>query len=169
MPIVITVVFTVLFFSIIKTVPGKEEHIVERAGRYHRTLYSGNHVILPLFERIVKKVPKNIMLIDFPPQFVVTKDKSEAKISFIVYFQIVDSLKYTYGAKDSVRTAKDLYITAFKDVIVEKKLDEITGTGTNIIENLKTEFNIKADFLGIEVSKIVLKQIDILYKSANLR
>ena len=93
MPIVITVVFTVLFFSIIKTVPGKEEHIVERAGRYHITLYSGNHVILPLFERIVKKVPKNIMLIDFPPQFVVTKDKSEAKISFIVYFRIVDSLK----------------------------------------------------------------------------
>ena len=163
------ILFTVLYFSTIKTVPGKMEYIVERLGRYHRTLYSGNNIMLPLIDRIVKKVHKNEMLIDFLPHFAVTKDKSEVKVSFVIYFQIIDSLKYTYATENSLLTMKELCVEELKSVIAGMELYEIGHSSDIVNEKLKRELNIKAEFLGIKVNRAELKETDVLYESAKLR
>ena len=165
--IVLFVLFTSLFFSVIKTVPGKMEYIVERLGRYHRTMQSGNNLMLPLVDRIVKKVRKNEMVLDFPAHFAITKDKAEIKAGFVIYFQIIDSLKYTYAVGNPVQKLEDLGIAVFKDVIAEKKLYELEVSGDIVNEHLGTELNTETDFLGIKINKAVLKEINVLYESGN--
>lgn len=163
--IVFLVLFTSLFFSVIKTVPGKMEYIVERLGRYHRTLYSGNNLILPFIDRIVKKVRKNEMVLDFPPHFAVTKDKAEVKARFVIYFQVIDSLKYVYIVENPIQTLENLCIVMFKDVISKKKLQELEVSRDIVNEGLRNEFNEKADFLGIKINKAELKKVVVIYEN----
>ena len=163
--IVFLVLFTSLFFSVIKTVPGKMEYIVERLGRYHRTLYSGNNLILPFIDRIVKKVRKNEMVLDFPPHFAVTKDKAEVKAGFVIYFQVIDSLKYVYIVENPIQTLENLCIVMFKDVISKKKLQELEVSRDIVNEGLRNEFNEKADFLGIKINKAELKKVVVIYEN----
>ena len=166
---VIMVVFLGLFLYCIRIVPEKNEYIVERLGRYHRTLQSGNNVIIPLIDRVVNKVSKKETVFDFPQYFVVTKDKSEAKIDFVIYFQVTDPVKYTYNAEKPMFALESLCIDMFKKIIAEKEFHEIEDSKDIINEDLRVRLNIETDFLGIKINRAELKKISILYESVNLK
>ncbi|MGB3366348.1 MAG: SPFH domain-containing protein, partial [Acidaminobacteraceae bacterium] len=95
--IVLAIVLILLIVTNIRIVPQANTYVVERLGAYQQTWEVGLHIKIPLIDRISNKVLIKEMVVDFPPQPVITKDNISMKIDTVVYYQVTDSKLYTYG------------------------------------------------------------------------
>ena len=77
--------------------------IVERLGKYRKTLETGIHIIIPFFDRTSKAISLKEIVADFKPQPVITKDNVTMQIDTVVYFQITDAKLFTYGVDSPIK------------------------------------------------------------------
>ena len=94
------IVALVVLVAILKTavvVPQKTAYIVERLGKYRTTLEAGFHILLPFFDRIAYRHTLKEMAIDVPPQECITKDNIAVSVDGILYLQVMDPVKASYG------------------------------------------------------------------------
>jgi regulator of protease activity HflC (stomatin/prohibitin superfamily) len=83
-----------------RVVPQKTVFIVERLGKYHSTLEAGFHILIPFIDRIPYKHSLKENAIDVPSQSCITKDNIQVEVDGILYFQIMDPVKTSYGVND---------------------------------------------------------------------
>ena len=91
--------------------------VVERLGKYRKTLDTGVHVVLPFFDRTSKPISLKEIVADFKPQPVITKDNVTMQIDTVVYFQITDAKLYTYGVDHPVRAILNLTSTTLRNIV----------------------------------------------------
>ena len=106
--LLLLIVIVCIAASGIKIIPQSKAIVVERLGAYHRTIQTGLHYVIPIFERVANVVSLKENVKDFAPQPVITKDNVTMQIDTVVYLQITDSKLYTYGVENPVNAIENL-------------------------------------------------------------
>ena len=90
----------ITIFFIVKIVPTQEAYVVERLGKYAKTLGAGFHIIAPFIDRIPYKHSLKEITLDVPPQTCITKDNIAVEIDGVLYYRVIDPVKASYGIGD---------------------------------------------------------------------
>ena len=165
--IAIVVIFYVL--SGIKIVSQSEVIIVERLGKYQRTLGAGIHVMLPIIERarVVRqrgmgmsaRIDLREQVFDFDRQTVITKDNVMTEINALLYFQIVDPVKSVYEITNLPLAVEKLTQTTLRNVVGELELDETLTSRDTINSKLRTVLDDATNKWGVKVNRVELQDI----------
>ena len=159
MPYVIAIVVIVLLCLCLRIVPQASEHVIERPGKYCKTWEAGLHFLIPVIDRIAKRVTLKEQVLDSPPQPVITKDNVTMQIDTVVYFKVFDAKLFTYGAVNPISALSNLTATTLRNIVGELELDD-TLTSRDTINGKMTEILDSAtDQWGIKVNRVELKNI----------
>ena len=163
----IVVVFYVL--SGIKIVSQSEVIIVERLGKYQRTLNAGIHVMLPIVERarvvrqrgvgMSSRIDLREQVFDFDRQTVITKDNVMTEINALLYFQIVDPVKSVYEITNLPLAIEKLTQTTLRNVVGELELDETLTSRDTINSKLRNVLDDATNKWGVKVNRVELQDI----------
>ena len=157
--IILFILFLVLPFICLRVVPQASEHVIERLGRYCKTWEAGLHFLIPIIDRVAKKVTLKEQVLDSPPQPVITKDNVTMQIDTVVYFKVFDAKLFTYGAVNPISALSNLTATTLRNIVGELELDD-TLTSRDTINGKMTEILDSAtDQWGIKVNRVELKNI----------
>ena len=158
-PIIIVVLVIILVLSNIIVVPQATQYVVERLGKYHTSWSAGLHVKFPFIDRVAKKVTLKELVLDTPPQPVITKDNVTMSIDSIVYYHVFDSKLFTYGAQDPIFALGTLCSTTLRNIVGELSLDETLTSRDTINGKLTMTLDEATDRWGIKVTRVELKNI----------
>lgn len=143
----------------VKVVPQSNGYVVERLGAYHTTWETGLHFKVPLIDRISKRVTLKELVVDFPPQPVITKDNVTMKIDTVVYYQITDAKLYTYGVAQPIVAIENLTATTLRNIIGQLELDETLTSRDLINTQMRSILDEATDPWGIKVNRVEVKNI----------
>ena len=148
----------VLYFGVV-TVPQGEEWVVERLGKYARTLKPGLNFIVPFLEYVREKVPTKDIIIDIDPQQMITKDNAVIVVDTIAFVKITDPVKAVYGVEDYRTAVEQLILTAIRAIIGEMLLDEALGNRDKIIARLQQKIATNTTAWGVTVRSVEIQDI----------
>ncbi|MFV8401040.1 SPFH domain-containing protein [Mycoplasma sp. 005V] len=133
--------------------------IVQRLGKYHKTLGKGLHFIIPFLDRkaLVENFKEKVM--DFPAQSVITKDNATIKVDTVIYLKIVDAQLFAYGAERPWLAIENLTATTLRNLIGEIELDESLTSREIINAKLTKILDAASDPWGIKVNRIEIQNI----------
>ncbi|MFT4675504.1 MAG: regulator of protease activity HflC (stomatin/prohibitin superfamily) [Reinekea sp.] len=155
--IFITVIFQ--FFRSLYFVPTKMAFIVERFGRYQRTLEPGFHAIVPFVDKVSDRVNLKEMTVDVPPQYCFSKDEINLQVDGVIYLAVEDPSKASYGIVDYMDAAVQLARTTTRSVIgtldLERTFEERDLVSSKVVEVLNTA----GRAWGIRVLRFEIKNI----------
>lgn len=158
--LVILGVFIVILLAInVRIVPQANAYVVERLGAFHETWAVGLHLKFPLIDRIAKKVVMKEMVIDFPPQPVITKDNVTMKIDTVIYYQITDPKLFAYGVGRPLVAIENLTATTLRNIIGQIELDETLTSRDLINTQMRSILDEATDPWGIKVNRVEVKNI----------
>ncbi len=158
--ILIVIAFLIwLVVSNIRIVPQARAYVLERLGAYKATWQVGLHFKIPVIDKISKKVSLKEMVIDFPPQPVITKDNVTMAIDTVVYFQITDPKLYTYGVESPMDAIENLTATTLRNIIGELELDESLTSREHINTKIRLVLDEATDPWGIKINRVEVKNI----------
>ncbi|MDD5888817.1 MAG: SPFH/Band 7/PHB domain protein [bacterium] len=157
--VVLLIIFVGIAASGIKIIPQSKAIVVERLGAYHRTIQTGLHYVIPIFERVANVVSLKENVKDFAPQPVITKDNVTMQIDTVVYLQITDSKLYTYGVENPVNAIENLTATTLRNIIGELELDETLTSRDVINTKMRAILDEATDPWGIKVNRVEVKNI----------
>jgi regulator of protease activity HflC (stomatin/prohibitin superfamily) len=148
--LVLFVLFIVFVTQAIKVVPQQHAWVVERLGKYNNTLVPGLNIIMPFVDRVAyKHVLKEIPL-DVPSQICITKDNTQLQVDGIIYFQITDPMRASYGSSNYVFAITQLAQTLLRSVIGKMELDrtfeerdQINASVVNALDEAATNWGVK--------------------------
>lgn len=156
---IIIAVLVVLILLCLRIVPQATEHVIERLGKYNKTWEAGLHFLVPVIDRVAKRVTLKEQVLDSPPQPVITKDNVTMQIDTVVYFKVFDAKLFTYGAVNPISALSNLTATTLRNIVGELELDD-TLTSRDTINGKMTEILDSAtDQWGIKVNRVELKNI----------
>lgn len=187
MPVTIIILIVIVLFVLVfflkgfKIVPQAQTMVIERLGKYHRTLQSGINIIWPIFDkprtilwRTSKKIQGDSVLTptvatkwidlreqvyDYPKQNVITKDNVNIEIDALLYFQITDPMKAVYEIADFPNAIEKLTQTTLRNVLGELELDESLTSRDTINSRLRQILDEATDKWGVKVNRVELKDI----------
>jgi regulator of protease activity HflC (stomatin/prohibitin superfamily) len=156
------VVFFVLLtlWRTIKIVPQARAGVVERLGRYSRTLNPGLAIVVPFVDRIRDTVDLREQAVSFPPQPVITEDNLVVNIDTVIYFQVTDPRAATYEIANFVSAIDLLTVTTLRNVIGGLTLEETLTSRDSINDQLRGTLDEATGKWGIRVHRVELKAID---------
>ena len=160
--IILAVIAVLILFALFKSVVvvhQTEAYIVERIGKYRATLDVGFHLIVPFFERVVKKVSLKEHVADFKPQPVITKDNVTIQIDTVVFYQITDAKMFTYGVSNPMAAIENLTATTLRNIIGDLELDATLTSRDVINSKMRMILDEATDPWGIKVRRVELKNI----------
>jgi len=161
MPIlfILIILALVLIISNIVIVHQASARIVERLGAYRDTWGVGLHFKIPFIERARPPISLKELVVDFPPQPVITKDNVTMQIDTVVYFQITDPKLYTYGVEHPISAIENLTATTLRNIIGDLELDQTLTSRDIINTQMRTILDEATDPWGIKVNRVELKNI----------
>ena len=133
--------------------------IVQRLGKYSRTLGAGIHFITPIFEQRVATVSLKEKVADFPPQPVITKDNVTMQIDTVVYYAITDPKLFTYGVEHPMQAIENLTATTLRNLIGDLELDQTLTSRDTINQQMRLILDEATDPWGIKINRVELKNI----------
>jgi len=161
--IVIAIVAVIVLATLARTiriVPQARAAVVERLGRYSRTLTPGLALVVPFIDRVRPVIDLREQVVSFPPQPVITEDNLVVNIDSVIYFQVTDAKAATYEIANYIQAIEQLTVTTLRNVIgglaLEKTLtsrDEINGQLRGVLDEATGKW-------GIRVNRVELKAID---------
>ena len=154
------VVAVVLIVSSVKIVPQAHASIVQRLGRYHRTLYAGLSIIIPFVDRLRPRIDLREQVVSFPPQPVITEDNLVVSIDSVIYFQVTDPRAASYEIADYLTAIEQLTVTTLRNVIGSMDLEETLTSRDSINAQLRGVLDEATGKWGIRVNRVEIKAID---------
>ncbi len=158
--VVLVVLAIVVVFSTIKIVPQAQAGIVERLGRYNRTLDAGLTIIIPFVDRLRPLIDLREQVVSFPPQPVITSDNLVVNIDSVIYFQVTDAKAATYEIQSYLQGIEQLTVTTLRNVIGSMDLEETLTSRDSINGQLRGVLDEATGKWGIRVNRVELKAID---------
>ncbi len=156
---IIAVAVIVVAFATIRIVQPYQKGVVERLGRYQRTVQPGLTLIIPFVDAI-QKVDMREQVVDVPPQEVITKDNVVVTVDAIVYFEATDPVKLVYNVADFYNAATKLAQTNLRNVVGEMELDAALTSRDHINAKLREVLDDATDKWGVRVVRVEIKRID---------
>ncbi|MCD7730337.1 MAG: SPFH/Band 7/PHB domain protein [Oscillospiraceae bacterium] len=157
--VALIVVVLIIIISGIKFVPQAQVYIVERFGAFSKALSTGPHYVIPIIDKVAKKVSIKEQVADFKPQPVITKDNVTMQIDTVVFFQITDAKLYTYGVERPLSAIENLTATTLRNIIGELELDATLSSRDVINTKITSLLDVATDPWGIKVNRVELKNI----------
>jgi regulator of protease activity HflC (stomatin/prohibitin superfamily) len=154
--IAIVVVYAALGLKIVKQF---EQGLVERFGKYRETLDPGLHLIVPFIDRI-RRVDMREIVVDVPPQEVITKDNVVVTVDAVVYYQATDPVKLVYNVQNFVLAATKLAQTNLRNVVGDLDLDDALTSRETINAQLRDILDEATDVWGTKVVRVEIQRID---------
>ena len=156
---IIAIIVLAILVGCVKIVPQAHEFVIEFLGKYKTTWSAGLHFMIPVLERISKRVTLKEQVLDSPPQPVITKDNVTMQIDTVIYYAVYDAKLYAYGAVNPISALANLAATTLRNIVGELELDG-TLTSRDTINAKMTEILDEAtDKWGIKVNRVELKNI----------
>lgn len=121
---VIAIVVVVVVIRSFKQVPQQNAWVVERLGKYHGTLGPGLKVIIPFFDKVAYKHSLKEIPLDVPSQICITRDNTQLQVDGILYFQVTDPMRASYGSSNYIVAVTQLAQTSLRSVIGKLELDK---------------------------------------------
>lgn len=144
----------------IRIIPQASAGIVERLGRYHKTLSPGLNLLVPFIDRLRPLIDMREQVVSFPPQPVITEDNLVVSIDTVVYFQVTDARAATYEIANYLGAVEQLTTTTLRNVVGGLNLEEALTSRDNINGQLRLVLDEATGKWGIRVGRVELKAID---------
>jgi regulator of protease activity HflC (stomatin/prohibitin superfamily) len=157
--VVVVVGVFVLIAAALKIVSQYEKGLVERFGRYDRTVDPGLRLILPFIERI-RTVDMREQVVDVPPQEVITEDNVVVTVDAVVYYRATDPVKLRYNVANFILAATKLAQTNLRNIIGDMDLDEALTSREAINTQLRQVLDEATDVWGTQVVRVEIQRID---------
>lgn len=157
--IIIALVVALLFASV-KLIPQGEAAVIERLGRYTRTVSGGLTLLVPYIDRVRARVDTRERVVSFPPQAVITQDNLTVAIDTVVTFQINDPAKAIYGVDNYLVGVEQISVATLRDVVGGMTLEETLTSRETINRRLRGELDAATAKWGLRISRVELKAID---------
>jgi regulator of protease activity HflC (stomatin/prohibitin superfamily) len=158
--IVVALVVLVTVARSIRIVPQARAGIVERLGRYHRTLDPGLALIVPYVDRVMPLIDLREQVVSFPPQPVITEDNLVINIDTVIYFQVTDPRAASYEIADYIAAIEQLTVTTLRNVIGGMTLEDTLTSRDQISAALRAVLDEATGKWGIRVNRVELKAVD---------
>lgn len=158
--VVIAIFVIVVVFRSIRIIPQAYTGVVERLGRYQRTLSPGLNLLVPFVDRLRPLVDMREQVVSFPPQPVITEDNLVVSIDTVVYFQVTDARAATYEIANYLGAVEQLTTTTLRNVVGGLNLEEALTSRDEINGQLRLVLDEATGKWGIRVSRVELKAID---------
>lgn len=149
----------ITFFKTIRIVPQKTTFIVERLGKYKQTLDAGLHVLVPFIDKMAYKHTLKEQAVDVPPQACITKDNIAVEVDGILYMQVVDPSKASYGIGDYKFASTQLAQTTMRSVMGKLDLDKTFEERETINAAIVNAVDKASDPWGVKVTRYEVKNI----------
>ena len=158
----LVVVFFVLLtlWRTVKIVPQARAGVVERLGRYSRTLSPGLTLVVPFVDRIRDMIDLREQVVSFPPQPVITEDNLVVNIDTVIYFQVTDPKAATYEIANYIQAIEQLTVTTLRNVIGGIALEKTLTSRDHINAQLRVVLDEATGKWGIRVNRVELKAVD---------
>jgi regulator of protease activity HflC (stomatin/prohibitin superfamily) len=144
----------------VRIVPQARARVVERLGRYHRTLSPGLALIVPFIDRLRPLIDLREQVVSFPPQPVITEDNLVVSIDSVIYFQVTDPKAATYEIANYIQAIEQLTVTTLRNVIGGMALEKTLTSRDEINQSLRSVLDEATGKWGIRVNRVELKAID---------
>jgi len=159
--IVVLVIFVVTVLArAVRVIPQARAGVVERLGRYHKTLLPGLNVLVPFVDRLRPLLDLREQVVSFPPQPVITEDNLVVSIDTVVYFQVTDARAATYEIANYLVAVEQLTTTTLRNVVGGLNLEEALTSRDNINGQLRVVLDEATGKWGIRVNRVELKSIE---------
>src|SRR5215208_6660624 len=161
--IVLIVVAAVVLITLaqgIRIVPQAKAGIVERLGRYSRTLDAGLALIVPYIDRVKPLLDLREQVVSFPPQPVITEDNLTVNIDTVIYYQVTDPKAATYEIANYIAGIEQLTVTTLRNVAGGMTLEDTLTSRDTINAELRTVLDEATGKWGIRVNRVELKAVD---------
>ena len=158
--IVLGALAIIILGASIRIVRQSTARVVERLGKYNKTLTTGVHLIVPFIDRCSPEISLKEKVADFPPQPIITKDNVTMQIDTVVYFQITDPKLYSYGVERPIGAIENLTATTLRNIVGELELDETLTSRDTVNSKMRSILDEATDPWGIKINRVELKNID---------
>jgi regulator of protease activity HflC (stomatin/prohibitin superfamily) len=158
--VVLALLVLFVLFRAIRIVPQARAGIVERLGRYFRTLDAGLALVVPFVDRVRPLIDLREQVVSFPPQPVITEDNLVVNIDTVIYFQVTDPKAATYEIADYIAAIEQLTVTTLRNVIGGMTLEDTLTSRDKINAGLRVVLDEATGKWGIRVNRVELKAID---------
>jgi len=158
--VVIAIFALSILFRSIRIIPQANAGVVERLGRYHKTLMPGLNILVPFIDRLRPLIDMREQVVSFPPQPVITEDNLVVSIDTVVYFQVTDARAATYEIANYLGAVEQLTTTTLRNVVGSLNLEEALTSRDNINGQLRVVLDEATGKWGVRVGRVELKAID---------
>src|SRR4051795_13289174 len=160
--VVLAVLFVIVVVIVraVRIIPQARAGIVERLGRYQRTLQPGLALLVPFVDRLKPLIDLREQVVSFPPQPVITEDNLVVNIDTVIYFQVTDPKAATYEIADFISAIEQLTVTTLRNVIGGMTLEDTLTSRDHINTQLRVVLDEATGKWGIRMNRVELKGVD---------
>jgi regulator of protease activity HflC (stomatin/prohibitin superfamily) len=162
--LVVAIVLVVIAFTLIsrglRIVPQQHAWVVERLGRYSRTLEPGLNLLIPIVDKVAYKFDLRETPMDVQKQVCITKDNTQISIDGVLYLQITDPKAAAYGTSDPMSSVEQLAQTIMRSDVGKKQLDEVLSSRTELNVSIVSELDNAAVNWGVKVLRYEIRDIN---------
>jgi regulator of protease activity HflC (stomatin/prohibitin superfamily) len=144
----------------VRIIPQARAAIVERLGRYSRTLEPGLAVVVPFVDRVRPLIDLREQVVSFPPQPVITEDNLVVQIDSVIYYQVTDARAASYEIANFIQAIEQLTVTTLRNVIGGMTLEQTLTSRDSINSELRIVLDEATGKWGIRVNRVELKAVD---------
>lgn len=158
--VVAALVFVVItLLKGVRIVPQGEEWIVERLGKYYKTLHPGLNIIIPYLDRAAYRLVTKDIILDVQEQEVITRDNAVILTNAIAFIKITDPIKAVYGVTDFSEAIRNMIMTTLRSIVGEMQLDEALSNRDKIKARLRESISDEAIDWGLTVKSVEIQDI----------
>lgn len=158
--LVIAAVAVVGLVLSVRVVQQMQVGIVQRLGKFHRTIDPGLHLIMPFIDRVRYTMDMREAVVPFPPQGVITEDNLMVGIDSVIYYQIVEPVRAAYEAQNYIQAIEQLTMTTLRNIIGGMDLEQTLTSREEINQKLRTVLDEATGKWGIKVNRVELRSIE---------
>jgi len=157
--VIVAVLAFIILLTSLKVVPQRKAYIVERLGKYRTTLNAGFHILVPFIDRISYRHTLKEQAIDVDSQICITKDNIAVEVDGILYLQVIDPMKASYGIDNYIFASIQIAQTTMRSVIGKLELDKTFEERETINTSIVNAVDVASDPWGVKVSRYEVKNI----------
>ncbi|MGI5214806.1 SPFH domain-containing protein [Plantactinospora sp. CA-290183] len=156
----VALIVVVTLVRAVRIVPQQRQDVVERLGKYKRTLSPGLNLLVPFIDAVRTKVDMREQVVSFPPQPVITSDNLGVSIDTVLYFKVADAVKATYEISNFLQAIEQLTVTTLRNVIGSLDLERALTSRDQINRHLSGVLDETTGRWGIKVTRVEIKAIE---------
>ena len=157
--VILLVVVVIFIIRTLKVVPQQNAWVVERLGKYHATLTPGLNMLIPFIDAVAYKHSLKEIAMDVPGQVCITRDNTQLQVDGIIYFQVTDPMRASYGSANYIMAITQLAQTTLRSVIGKLELDKTFEERETINHSVVSSIDAAALNWGVKVLRYEIKDL----------